>query len=157
MFLPALTSALALSTRAAPDPYAKVHNKCSFPVWVSSVQNTAGPTQMLLSGNTFSEVQRNPENGTGVSIQVTTTVDGAHTKAPILIMGYSWDNRTGLYYSLSTVNGFSFWGQKLRIHNTEGKAVQEIVWVGEPKGEYTAVYLKGEADITLELCDDFAE
>lgn len=157
MFLPALTSALALSTRTVPDPQAKVHNKCPFPIWVTSVQNTAGPIQFLPSGATFSEVQRNPENGTGVSIQITTSVDGAQTKAPILIMGYSWDNRTGLYYSLNTVNGFAFWGQKIRIHNTEGKAVQEIVWVGQPKGEYTAAYLKGEADISLEVCDDFAE
>ncbi|EUC37495.1 hypothetical protein COCCADRAFT_22870 [Bipolaris zeicola 26-R-13] len=156
MYLPTLLTSLSLSASTALAAQAKVHNKCDFPVWVTSVQGQAGQTQNIPPGSTFSEEQRNPDRGTGVSIQVTTTEPGPNNPQPILILGYSWSNVTGLYYSLSTVNGFAFKGKKLRIHNTEGKPVEQILWYGEPKPDYTAAYLKGEADITLELCDDFA-
>ncbi|KAH7562255.1 hypothetical protein BM1_01775 [Bipolaris maydis] len=148
--------AVSLSASTALAAQAKVHNKCDFAVWVTSVQGQAGPPQNITSGSTFSEAQRSPDRGTGVSIQVTTTEPGPNNPQPILILGYSWSNVTGLYYSLSTVNGFAFKGKKLRVHNTDGKPVEQILWYGEPKPDYTAAYLKGEADITLELCDDFA-
>ena len=60
------------------------------------------------------------------------------------------------FLDVDVSNGFAFEGEKLRIHSTEGKALREIVWMGKPEGDYTAAYLEGEADITLELCDDFA-
>lgn len=148
-----LIGTLALSASMAFAAQAKVHNNCGFPVWVNSVQGKAGLVQKVASGYTFSEEQKPTDNGIGVSVQITMYEDGRSNNDPILIMGYSWDKHAGLYYSLSTVKGFDFWGRKLRIHNTEGKPLEEIVWMGEPEPDYTAAYLNGEADITLELCD----
>jgi hypothetical protein len=96
------------------------------------------------------------EDGVGTAIKITKTEAGLWTKEPVLTFGYSYKKDAYIYYDLSTIYGFDFQGKKLRIHNTDGKKVEEIVWVGEPKLNNTAAYL-GEADLTLELCDDFAQ
>jgi hypothetical protein len=158
MYLPTLLTSLALAAStalAAPTtaPNAIVHNKCDYPVYVTSVSaDSQEQTQVIAPGHQFYKTQ-----GSGISIKVTKTEKGLYTGKPVLLFSHSYQPQLGLYYDLNHVNGFDFSGEKLRIHNAEGLPVEEIVWVGEPKPAYTEAYLGGPADLTLELCDDTAQ
>jgi hypothetical protein len=158
MYLPTLLATLALAAStasAAPTtaPQAIIHNKCDFPVYVTSVDpHGQEETQVITSGNRFYDTQ-----GSGITIKVTKTVNGLYTNSPVLSFSHTYQPQAGLYYDLSTDYGFNFSGEKLRIHNADGLPVEEIVWVGQPKPVRTAAYLGGEANLTLELCDDFAK
>ncbi|KAF1834373.1 hypothetical protein BDW02DRAFT_498520 [Decorospora gaudefroyi] len=157
MRVPALAATVALAANTAfAISTASVHNKCNFPVWVTSVSDIQGEAKMLAPGSYYTETQQTAQDGVGTAIKITRTETGLYTSAPVLIFGYSYKEHAQLYYGLSTAFGFDFWDQKLRIHNTDGLHVEEIIWMGEPKPDYTAAFL-GAADLTLELCDDFAQ
>jgi len=145
-----------MAANTAFASYSIVHNNCNYTVWVTSVQTNRTPIQKILSGGQYIEPQNVAQNGVGTSVQVLKSEDGLYTGKPILTMAYSLIPNDTLYYSLSSANGFGFKGEKLRVHNTAGIAVEEIVWLGEPKPDYTAAY-KGNADLTLELCEKFLE
>jgi hypothetical protein len=154
MHLPTLIGALALTTNTVFAAYSIVNNKCHYPVWVTSVQHTRTELQKIQPGVTWTEVQKHADNGTGVNIQIIAQEDGFAAGTPILNMQYSYGE--GLWYSLSSVKGSAFAGQKLRIHNTDSLPVTEIVWIGDHRPESTEAYTHGKASLTLELCDDFA-
>ena len=156
MYLSTLLGTFAMTANTAFASYAIVHNNCNFTIWVTSVQLRRSPIQRLAPGENYSEEQKVSQNGVGSAVQVLKSEVGLYTGAPILTMAYSLVPEDALYYSLSTANGFDFNGDRLRIHNTNGLHVEEIVWTGEPKPDYTAAY-KGDADLTLELCDNFIE
>lgn len=153
MHIPTLIGSLALTANTAFAAYSIVNNKCHYPVWVSSVQTTRSELQKIQPGDTWSEKQKLAEDGTGVNIQVVNSEDAFGTSKPILNMQYSYGG--GLWYSLSSAVGLAFVDEKVRIHNTDGLPVQEIVWIGDHRPENVASYPKGEANLTLELCDDF--
>ncbi|RYN24935.1 hypothetical protein AA0112_g8743 [Alternaria arborescens] len=153
MRIPTLIGSLALTANTAFAAYSIVNNKCHYPVWVSSVQTTRSELQKIQPGDTWSEKQKFAEDGTGVNIQVVNSEDAFGTSKPILNMQYSYGG--GLWYSLSSAVGPAFVDEKVRIHNTDGLPVQEIVWIGDHRPENVASYPKGEANLTLELCDDF--
>lgn len=157
MHMSTIVGGLALSASTAFAAHAVVRNKCGFPVYVTSVQTSQDPIQKILPRGIFSEDQKPVVNRTGVAVKIAKAEADLAKVAPVLVMAYSWSEQSGLYYSLSTQDGFNFKGEKIRIHNPEGKPLEEIVWVGEPKPARTAAYLGGEADLTLELCDDFAK
>ncbi|KAF1944806.1 hypothetical protein EJ02DRAFT_463892 [Clathrospora elynae] len=148
------TVALAASTALAAN--SKVHNKCDFPVWVTPVSHISGQTAEVAPGGRFSTKQSVSVNNTGTAIKVTQSEMGLYTGKPVLSLMYSYAPNA-LYYGIGQDHGFDFWGKKIRIHNEDGLPVPEIVWNGEPKPDFTAAYLDGEADLTLELCDDFVE
>jgi len=156
MHLSTFIGTFVVAVNTAFASYSIVHNNCNFTVWITSVQKNRTPTQKILPGRQYIEPQNVAQNGVGTSVQVLKSEDGLYTGKPILTMGYSLVPNNTIYYSLSSVNGFDFKGEKLRIHNTAGVSVEEIVWLGEPKPDYTAAY-KGNADLALELCDKFLE
>jgi hypothetical protein len=162
MLATTLLATLALaagSASAAPmlTGTAEVHNKCDYPVYVTSVSGSQKPTQKILPGHSYYEPQSTALGGVGVAIKITKSEGGLYRREPVTIFGYSYNPQGGIYYSLGYTPefGYGFQGEKLRIHNTEGLPVQEIVWNGEAKPDYTATYL-GDANLTLELCDDYA-
>jgi hypothetical protein len=154
MHFPTLVGTLALTANTAFAAYSIVNNKCHYPVWVSSVQQTRTELQKIPPGGTWLEPQKVAKDGTGVNVQIITSEQGYPAGTPILNMQYSWGE--GLWYGLSSTNGKAFEGEKLRIHNTDGLPVREIVWIGDHRPEGTEAYPYGEANLTLELCDDFA-
>jgi hypothetical protein len=162
MFLPTLLASLALAastTSAAPTiaGYAAVRNKCDFPVYVTSVSTTQRATQKIAPGTSYSESQSTMLGGVGTAIKITTSENGLNNNSPVLTFGYSYTPQEGIYYSLGwTQNlGYDFWGKRVRIHNTDGLPVPEIVWNGAPQPDHTTAYLD-DVNLTLELCDDFA-
>ena len=162
MFLSTLLASLALAAStasAAPTiaGYAAVHNKCDFPVYVTSVSTTQRATQKIAPGTSYSESQSPVFGGVGTAIKITTSENAIYNNSPVLTFGYSYTPQVGIYYSLgwTPAFGYDFSGKKIRIHNTDGLPVQEIVWNGVAQPDNTAAYL-GDANLTLELCDDFA-
>ncbi|CAE7178701.1 hypothetical protein CFE70_005920 [Pyrenophora teres f. teres 0-1] len=156
MHLSTLVASVAMLANTALAAYATVHNNCNFTVWVTSVQTDQTPVQMVLPTGKYVETLKEAKNGVGVAVQVLKSQAGLYTGKPILTMAYSLVPNDAIYYSLSTANGFDFTGEKLRIHNAAGVPLEEIVWVGEPKPDHTAVY-HGTADLNLELCDVLLE
>ena len=92
------------------------------------------------------------DQGVGTAIKITRTEKGLWDGSSVLTFAYSYDKGTSIYYDLSSFSGFAFWGKKLRIHGPEGKAVEEVVWNGEPRPNRTLVFF-GDTDLILELCD----
>jgi hypothetical protein len=158
MYLPTLLASLALAAStasAAPmtGPQGIVHNKCDFPIYVTADDaNGQDGTQIITPGHNFYKTQ-----APGIAIKVTKTVDGLTSGAPVLIFGLSYTPESGVYYSLNHLGPYDFSGDKVRIHNAGSLPVEEIVWNGSPQPPHTAAYLGGPADLTLELCDDFAK
>jgi hypothetical protein len=153
MHLPTVIGALALTAHTAFAARAVVNNKCHYPVWVSSVQDTKTELEKIQPGASWSEELKPVKNYQGVSIQI---IPQDHfTGSPILNMQYSLGE--DLWYSMSSsAELLAFKDEKLRIHNTDSLPLTEIVWVGDHRPEGTEVYMYGEASLTLELCDDFA-
>jgi hypothetical protein len=156
MRLPTILATIALTANTALAAYSVVHNKCDFPVWVTSVGKQVGQTTKLSPGEWKTEAQIPQEDNVGRAIKITKSEKDLWESKPVLTFAYSYKKDTHIYYDLSSAYGFDFQGKKIRIHNTQGKPVEEIVWVGEPKENHTAAYM-GEADLTLELCDDFVQ
>ncbi|EDU45192.1 Bys1 family protein [Pyrenophora tritici-repentis] len=156
MRLSTLVATVAMFANTALAAYATVYNNCKFTVFVTSVQTDQSPVQMILPKGLYVETMKVAKNGVGVAVQVMKSQDGLYNGKPVLTMAYSLDPKAGLYYSLSTAHGFDFKGENLRIHNSGGAPLEQIVWVGEPKPDYSAIY-HGTADLNLNLCDTFVE
>ena len=100
-----LLAALASTASAGK---AIIQNSCSFPVYLSSVSNTAGPTQELAAnGGTYTENWRANPNGGGISIKI--AADKAFSE--ITQFEYTLEDPE-LWYDLSNINGYPFknWG-----------------------------------------------
>jgi hypothetical protein len=152
MHLTTLLVTLAVAGSTAVAGVTNVHNKCDFDVWVTSVGVTQSDTKKLAPRNYWNEKQFLEGPGVGTAIKITRTATGLYENKPVLHLSYSYNAGKNIFYDLSTHNGFDFWGEKLRVHGSEGKEVEQIVWDGEPKPNHTAAY-NGETDLTLELCD----
>ena len=152
MRLTTFLSFLTITASTALAGVSIVHNKCGFDVWVTSVGVTSSNTTKLPSGNYWNEKQYREGDGVGTAIKITRTEKGLWDGSSVLTFAYSYDKGTSIYYDLSSFSGFAFWGKKLRIHGPEGKAVEEVVWNGEPRPNRTLVFF-GDTDLILELCD----
>lgn len=150
MRLSAMIGTVALMASSALAGTCFVHNKCESAVWVTSVGATTGNTTMVPNGTYYSEKQY--FEGVGTAIKITTTEKGLYDGQAVLHFSYTYAQNKSLYYDLSSINGFNFTGETLRVHGPDGGSVEEIVWKGEPKPNHTAVFW-GETNLTLELCD----
>jgi len=100
-----LLAALASTASAGK---AIIQNSCSFPVYLSSVSNVAGPTQELAAnGGTYSEDWRSNPNGGGISIKIAS--DSSFSQ--VTQFEYTLES-PDLWYDLSNINGYPFeqWG-----------------------------------------------
>ncbi|KAF2247861.1 hypothetical protein BU26DRAFT_565291 [Trematosphaeria pertusa] len=154
MRLTTLTTALALcasSTLAAPtgSTFAIVKNHCSFPIWITSVSNSAKPVVKVPASGNWVE----PEyfDGTGTSIQIVTSDGGFYSDAPILNFGYTY-NENSVYYDLNSIKGFSFSGQKITLGGGSNGDVPVITWDGAPPGHQDTRAYFAQTDLVLDLC-----
>jgi len=152
MYFSTLLVILAVTANTGLAGVTNVHNKCDFDVWVTSVGVTQSDTKKLSPRDYWNEKQFLESPGVGTAIKITRSATGLYDNKPVLQLSYSYDAGKSIYYGLSSLNGFDFGGKKLRVHGTEGKNVEQIVWNGEPMPDQTLEY-NGNTDLTLELCD----
>lgn len=109
--LPLLTPALALSNQT-------VLNNCTEPIFVTylnSTKSTHGPTQINGTGGTWNS----SIVGVGNSLGVSKSDQFWSKQTPKLILGASTD-RGVLYWTVSSVDGDPFGGEKWRLESGEG-------------------------------------
>ncbi|OAK96187.1 hypothetical protein IQ06DRAFT_308990 [Phaeosphaeriaceae sp. SRC1lsM3a] len=129
LLLPVLTSAVAETT---------VHNKCSYPVYYSA-NDADGPSP---ESEWFDGI-------TGTALKITKTRDGLWAGKPVLNFGYTIKDGE-VWYDLSTVNGYDWWGEVL-VLDGEREGAETIVWKGQPGPNHVA-HFKGELDLVLTTC-----
>jgi hypothetical protein len=139
--------ALAVTTLAAPSIV--VHNNCNFSIFVTSVGATSGNTTEVRPDTLWTEEEYFQNIGT--AIKITKSAAGLWTAKPTLHFSYTYNKGKSIFYDLSTVYGFDFWGQKITVTGDKDKDVSEIKWDGTPKPNHTLSYF-GETGLTLEIC-----
>jgi hypothetical protein len=129
-----------------------VKNKCSFPVYVTSVDSQPHETLAVAAGGIWAEPQRY-DPLTGISIKVGTTADALWTSKPILQFAYTQHPEDWIYYDLSPSYGYdaAFVEKKLVV---EGSApgVPKIVCPGTPPAAQNTKAYKGYTDLIFILC-----
>ncbi|KAF2020720.1 hypothetical protein BU24DRAFT_403801 [Aaosphaeria arxii CBS 175.79] len=157
LLLPTLLSTLLLLTTPthATNSTILVKNNCPFPLYITSVSSTVGPTIPLGGGGgTWTEPQHK-DPLTGIAIKVAVAQDALYASKPVLTFGYTVDYGVpDVYYDLTTTYGFAeeLRGKKIAVKGDEGKGVPGITWEGAPPGEQQTKRFVGTTDLTLEVC-----
>ncbi|KAL1304136.1 hypothetical protein AAFC00_000564 [Neodothiora populina] len=114
-------ASLALIAGTAVAGSAVVQNNCNEEVWLTITRADQSSTQQKLAGNggRYSE----QISGQGNSFGLTKNADYYSASTPKLIWGFSDSNPT-LYYSVSSVNGDPFAGEKFQLSATDGNCAQ---------------------------------
>ena len=141
---------LALATTTLSAPSVTIHNTCSFPVWITSVSSTTGPTSSVAPSTYWT--QEEFFNRVGTAIKITRGESDLYTGRPVLQLSYTFKANESIYYSLSTANGFAFWGENITVEGDQGKGVQGIRWEGEPQPDQTWAFF-GSTGLTVHLCE----
>jgi hypothetical protein len=144
-FLTTLFLTTITTTHAAAET--TIHNKCPFSVFYASVASTAPTTTNELHPGGYIEEAEWFDGVTGTALKITTTKNGMWAGKPVLNFAYTV-NEDEVYYDLSTVNGYGFWGKKIVL---EGEGNEVIVWDGQP-GKVHVAHADGEVDLVLTLC-----
>jgi hypothetical protein len=141
------TLALAASTAFAADTI--LFNNCDFTVWYAAVdsQPSSNMTQVPAGGYIYQEEWF--DGKTGTAIKITRAADGLWTGKPVLNFGYTL-TKEELWYDLSSINGYDFWGKKITLTGN-GKDAEDITWDGAPGPSHIA-HWTGQSDLTLTLC-----
>jgi hypothetical protein len=140
---------LALATTTLSAPSVTIHNTCAFPVWVTSVSSTTGPTSSVAPSTYWT--QEEFFNRVGTAVKITRGESDLWTARPVLQLSYTYKANESIYYGLSSANGFAFWGEKISVQGDAGKGAPGIEWVGEPKPDQTLAYF-GTTGLTVHLC-----
>jgi hypothetical protein len=140
LFLTTITT-----TQAAAET--TIHNKCPFSVYYASVDSSAPDHTTELRPKDYILQDQWFDGKTGTALKITTTKNGMWAGEPVLNFAYTVKDDE-VYYDLSTVNGYAFWGRKIVL---EGEGSEIIVWDGQPGGVHVA-HASGEVDLVLTLC-----
>ena len=150
------TTLALLAAAAAPlvsaAGYARVENKCDFPVTLWSVGSEVdGPTTLKAGDGLYGEkFRRDPVTG-GIAIKITRDPDGLYTGDPQLIYSYNLEG-TKVWYDLSAVFGDAFPGHKL-VEKSANKNCPAIVWPdGTPPKGSQVKNCNSKNHVTLTLC-----
>jgi hypothetical protein len=141
------TLALAAGTAFAADTI--VYNNCNFTVWYVAVdsQPPGNMTQILSGGYIYQEEWF--DGKTGTAVKITRGANALWDGKPVLNLGYTL-TKGELWYDLSSINGYDFWGEKVTLTGDD-KDAEVITWDGAPGPSHIA-HWTGPLDLTLTLC-----
>jgi hypothetical protein len=142
---------LALAPTVLSAPSITIHNTCDFPVWVTSVSKTAGPTSAVAPATYWT--QQEFYNGAGTAIKITRGAADLWTAQPVLQLSYTYKANESIYYGLSIAYGYAFAGEKVRVEGDAGKAVEGIAWAGAVPGDEGTKSFFGSTGLTVHLCE----
>jgi hypothetical protein len=141
------TLALAAGIAFAADTI--IFNNCDFTVWYAAVdsQPSGNMTQVPSGGYIYQEEWF--DGKTGTALKITRAANGLWAGKPILNLGYTLTEGE-LWYDLSSINGYDFWGEKVTLTGDD-KDAEGITWNGEPGPSHVA-HWTGPLNLTLTLC-----
>jgi hypothetical protein len=148
-FTTLLTSLALTAGTAHAVAETMVRNKCSFSVYYAAVDSTTPSSSSELPPGSYAFEAQWYDGKTGTALKITKTSDGIWMGRPVLNFGYTV-NESEVWYDISAINGFDFWGQKIELKGDREDA-EEIVWDGEP-GPVHVAHEFGELDLVLTLC-----
>lgn len=134
-----------------------IQNQCSFPVYLWSVSNVAGPMQELApNGGEYSEVYQNNPNGGGVSIKI------ASSEAAPNVTQFEYTlEGADLWYDLSNINGYPFENWGVSVVPSDSKCNQVICPAGVtlcaaayniPTDDFATAECPSSGDMVVVLC-----
>jgi hypothetical protein len=144
-----LTTLILAITTALAASETTVHNACSFDLWYAPVDSTAPINMTRIPPGGYVMQDEWFDGNTGTTLKITKTEKGLWTGGPVLNFGYTLTS-SELYYSLATINGYDFTGEKITLAADKDGAT-EIVWDGSP-GSTTPAHVFGDTDLTLTIC-----
>ncbi|MCJ1372767.1 hypothetical protein MMC20_003992 [Loxospora ochrophaea] len=150
MYFSTATCLLLATAASVATGSAIVQNKCPFAVYLTSVSDTAGPTQTLLSGNgSYSEAYHTGAEGQGVSIKLQTIAGSS------VVAQFEYSLATPeVYYDYSLANGDPFEADNVAIVPSDSSC-PSIECPGGSSPCAAASMTKAcesSADLTMTLC-----
>jgi hypothetical protein len=142
----------SLTSTASALGFARVVNRCSFPVTLWSVGSSVSqPYTLGPAGGSYAEqFRRDPQTG-GIALKVTREPDGLYTGRPQTIFAYNLDGGA-IWYDLSDTFGDAFAG--LRVDERSANAAcPAITWPnGIPPAGSQVKNCGSDYDVILTLC-----